>query len=458
MMSRTPDPSKPREEWGSRLGFILAAAGSAIGLGNVWRFPYLLGKDGGAAFLLVYLVITLLVGLPVLLAELAIGRAARRTPANAFTALKVNPRWSVIGWMATIAGGFLVLSYYNVIGGWTIKYALASLDSLREASASAERSKAFFTGFLGMQDQVVFFQLAFMGITMLIVASGVTKGIERVCKLMMPMLLVILLGLIVRAVTLPGAGAGIEFYLLPDWSRLLDPTIYLDALGQCLLSLSLGLGIMLTYGSYIRKGERLPSAGLWTASLDTMAAFLAGLAIFPAVFAMGFEPGAGVGLTFITLPAVFGKMPAGMYFSFLFFLLLFLTAVTSAISLFEVAVSFAMERFHMTRTGAVWLTGIIILLLGGYSALSLSGPPKVTLFGKSKDFLDAVDYLCNCVLLPVGSFLVCVFVGWRWMPRAVREATGNGKVPFPLCRAWVWCLRYLAPAAIACIFVSGLSW
>ncbi|MDR1856960.1 MAG: sodium-dependent transporter [Desulfovibrio sp.] len=453
-----PDSSKPREEWGSSLGFILAAAASAIGLGNVWRFPYLVGKDGGAAFLLVYVVIALIIGLPVLLAEMAVGRAAKRAPVFAFAALKVNPLWAVIGWMATISGGFLVVSYYNVIGGWTQKYAMESLISLMEACTTPEGSTAFFMAFIGMPNQVVLFQFLFMGAVILIVSGGVGKGIERCCKFMMPLLLAIMLCLIVRAVTLPGAGAGLEFYLKPDWNRLLDSTIYLDALGQCFLSLSLGLGIMLTYGSYTNSEEHLPAAGLWTASLDTLAAFLAGFAIFPAVFAMGFEPNAGIGLSFITLPTVFSKMPAGSLFSFLFFMLLFLAAVTSAASLFEVAVAFTMERFHISRTRAVCLAGLIVLLLGGYSALSLSGPPKVTLFDKSKDFLDALDHLCNNMMLPAGSFLLCIFTGWVWRSGAIREITNDGKVPFALCKVWIWSLRYLAPTAIACIFIAGMSW
>jgi NSS family neurotransmitter:Na+ symporter len=447
-----------REHWGSRIGFILAAAGSAIGLGNIWRFPYLVGKNGGATFIVVYLVITVIIGLPVMLAEFSIGRASQRVPVGAFSALKVNPFWSVIGWMGTLAGGFFTLSFYNVIGGWTIKYMIASLTGLTETAATAETSGAFFSAFLGEQAYVVLYLVLFMAVSMFIVLGGVGKGLERACKVMMPLLFIIMIALIIRSVTLPGAEAGLDFYMKPDWSKLKDPAMYLDALGQSFFSLSLGLGIMITYGSYLDKGERLVSAAVWTACLDTLIALLAGFAIFPAVFAMGFEPGAGVGLTFITLPAVFAKMPGGMYVSFLFFLLLFFAAVTSAMSLMEVATAFAIEKFKMKRSDAVWTMGVIIILLGGYSALSLSGPPKITIMGKSKDFLDAMDYLCNNVFLPVGSFLACIFVGWVWLDGARSELTNEGKIPFGLMNAWVWSMRLVAPAAIAYIFYMGLSW
>jgi NSS family neurotransmitter:Na+ symporter len=457
-LSDTSGNGSEREHWGSRLGFILAAAGSAIGLGNIWRFPYLVGKNGGAAFIVVYLFIIVFIGVPVMLAEFSIGRAAQRSPVNAFKALGASPFWSVIGWMGTLAGGFLVLSYYNVIGGWTIKYMIASFTNLMENASSADRSGAFFGAFIEEQLQVVLFQVLFAAATMLIVLGGIGKGIERACKIMMPLLFVIVIVLIARSVTLPGAFAGIDFYVNPDWSKLKDPALYLDALGQSFFSLSLGLGIMITYGSYIGRDERLPSAGLWTAGLDTAIALLAGFAIFPAVFAMNFEPGAGVGLTFITLPAVFAKMPMGHFFSFLFFALLFFAAITSSMSLLEVAVTFAMEKFDLKRSGAVWLTGVIIILLGGYSALSLSGPPKITIMGRSKDFLDAVDYLCNNMLLPIGAFLASIFVGWFWLPQARRELTNDGKVPFPLETAWIWCVRVFAPAAIAYIFIMGVRW
>ncbi|MDR2789311.1 MAG: sodium-dependent transporter [Candidatus Accumulibacter sp.] len=449
---------RDKGRWGNRFGFILAATGSAVGLGNIWRFPYLVGKNGGAVFLLVYLLIVFFVGLPILLAELSVGRAARKAPVAIFRALRAHPAWSAIGWLGTITGGFLILSYYNVIGGWTIRYVIASMGSLMDAASTAAGSAAFFGAFVGNSGHVVFYQILFMGIVMLIVSGGIEKGIERACKVMMPLLFGILLLLILRSATLPNVWAGFEFYLKPDWSRLSDPGLYLDALGQAFYSLSLGLGIMLTYGSYIGKDERIPSAGVWTAGLDTLVAFLAGLAIVPAVFVMGFKPDAGPSLTFITLPAVFARTPAGMYVSFAFFLFLFFAAVTSAISLFEVAVAFAVERFGLRRPAAIGLMGLIVLLLGGYSALSLSGQPKIEFFGKSKDFLDAMDYLGNDILLPSGAFLLSIFVGWVWLPQALGELTNGGTLAFVWEKAWIWSIRFIAPLAIALIFINSLLW
>jgi NSS family neurotransmitter:Na+ symporter len=441
-----------RDQWGSRVGFILAAAGSAVGLGNIWRFPYLVGKNGGAAFVLIYLLITVFIGFPVMLAEFAIGRAAQKTPVAAFSAIGANPFWSLIGWLGTIAGGFLTLSFYNVVGGWTIKYMIASFNGLVDIAAGGQ-SEAFFGAFIGNPYQVVFFQILFMGLTMLVVLGGIGKGIERACKVIMPALFVILIILIFRSLTLPGAEVGVEFYLKPDLSKLTNEAL-LDALGQSFFSLSLGLGIMITYGSYLGKSQHLPSAGLWTVSLDTMVALLAGIVIFPAVFAMGLEPGQGAGLSFVTLPVVFSKMPAGMFFSFLFFLLLFFAAITSSMSLLEVAVSFGMEKFKWPRPKAAWVLSAVIILLGVPSALSLSGAPKIA----GKDFFDAVEYLCNNVFLPVGSFLASVFVGWCWLPKAKDELTNGGEVSFPWWNVWVWCVRIVAPLGIAYIFISGLKW
>ncbi|GHV39470.1 transporter [Synergistales bacterium] len=444
--------SAKREQWGSRIGFIMAAAGSAIGLGNIWRFPYLVGKDGGAAFVVIYLIITVFIGFPVMMAEFAIGRAAQKAPVLAFRALGVNPFWSLIGWMGTIAGGFFTLSFYNVVGGWTIKYIIASLTGLMEV-ADVGKTGEFFGEFVVRSYEVVFYQILFMLITMGVVVGGISKGIERACKVLMPTLFVIMLILIVRSVTLPGAGAGLKFYLHPDFTKVTGET-FLDALGQSFFSLSLGLGIMLTYGSYIGKEERIPSSSAWTAGLDTLIALLAGLAIFPAVFAMGFEPGSGAGLSFITLPAVFAKMPAGMIFSCLFFLLLFFAAVTSAMSLLEVAVTFAIEKFHMTRKKAVCVMSVIIILLGIPSAMSLAGDLKI--YGK--DFMDAIEYICNNVLLPIGSFLASIFVGWFWLKPAIKEITNDGQVQFRWLNTWIWCVRFVSPIAIAYIFYAGLTW
>lgn len=441
-----------RENWGSRIGFILAAAGSAIGLGNIWRFPYMVGKNGGAAFVVVYLLLIAVVGSTVMLAEFAVGRAARKTPVGAFWVLTGTHTWTLVGWIATLAGGFIILSYYNVIGGWTIKYIVGSLTDLIPLAAEG-KSGDVFGAFIGSPQEVVLYQIGFMLLTMAIVYGGVGKGIERACKVMMPLLFIILIVLIVRAVTLPGAEKGLEFYLKPDFSLIKGQSI-LDALGQGFFSLSLGMGIMITYGSYIGKTERLPSSVGWVIFTDTLVALLAGLAIFPAVFAMGVEPGAGVGLTFVTLPGVFAKMPFGSIFSTLFFVLLFFAAITSGMSLFEVAVAHGMDDLKWSRRKSVMIMGTLITLLGVPSALSLSGPPKVA----GKDFLDAMDFISNNVMMPLAAILTCIFVGWFWLDKGRKEVTNDGTLPFVLMDVWVWFVRIVAPIAIAVIFYMGLKW
>jgi NSS family neurotransmitter:Na+ symporter len=440
-----------REQWGSRFGFIMAAAGSAVGLGNIWRFPYITGKNGGAAFVLVYLAIVFTLGVSVMLAEFVIGRASGLNAVGAFKKLK-GGAWPIVGWMGVIAG-FIILSFYGVIAGWTIAYMLKSFTGLMAAGAAGKAGDVF-GAFITNPVQVVAYQVIFMVATIWIVYKGIGEGIEKYCKIMMPALFAILFVLIVRGVTLPGAEKGLAFYLNPDWSKLNGDTVF-AALGQAFFSLSLGMGCMITYGSYLNKKEILPSAALTVAALDTGVAFLAGFAIFPAVFAFGIEPGAGPGLTFVTLPNVFAKMPGGMFFSFLFFLLLFFAALTSSVSLLEVCVAYFKDEMGWSREKASWLLGGIITALGVPSALSLGGKfPKIA----GKDFLDAMDFISSNVLLPLGGIFIAVFVGWFWLESGKKEATNEGKAPFAWETVWIWIVRVVAPVAIAWIFVKGLKW
>lgn len=441
--------STGRELWGSKIGFVAAAAGSAVGLGNVWRFPYLVGMNGGAAFVVVYILLAITVGITVMLAEFAIGRGTRRNSAGAMHVLTKNPVWRVAGFFGVLAGGFVILSYYGIIAGWTIKYMIHSLTGLMPIAA-AGGTEAALGEFLGQTPQVVGYQVAAMALTTAIVACGVGSGIERACKIMMPALFVLLLVLIVRSVTLPGAGAGIEFYLKPDFSKLTGRAV-LDALGQSFFSLSLGMGIMVTYGSYIRKEEKLHSCALFVLATDTIVALLAGLAIFPAVFAAGIEPTAGVGLTFVSLPGVFASMTGGAYFSFAFFMLLFVASITSMMSLLEVTVSFLMDELHMSRVAAAVGGGAAITAFGIPSAMSLAGAP--TVLGMS--FFDFVDGLSNNILMPLCAIGISLFVGWRWCDSARREMTNGGKLQVPALELWVLGVRFFAPAMIAVILVSG---
>lgn len=438
-----------REQWGSKIGFILAAAGSAVGLGNIWRFPYVTGQNGGAAFVLVYLALVFVLGFSVMLAEMAIGRKAQLNAVGSFQKLK-GGMWPIVGWMG-VAAGFMILSFYGVIGGWTIKYFGHSFMGLM-TEAAAGKAGDVFGGFVTNTTQVILFQALFMIITTWVVFKGIGEGIEKYCKILMPALFIILLILIVRSVTLEGAGKGLEFYLKPDFSKITGATIA-AALGQAFFSLSLGMGCMITYGSYVNKQTTLPSAAIQVCLLDTAVAVLAGLAIFPAVFAFGVEPSAGPGLTFVTLPSVFAQMPGGSIWSGLFFLLLFIAALTSAISLLEVVAAYFIDK-GWSRTKAAWSMGFLIFLLGVPSSMSLAGAPKIA----GKDFLDAVDFIASNVLLPLGGVFIALFVGWIWTADARKEVTNEGTHSFGMMEIWIWICRVVAPLAILYIFFTGLKW
>lgn len=436
-----------RESWGGKLGFWLAAAGSAIGLGNIWRFPYLAGANGGAAFVFIYLLIVLTIGFSVMLAEFAIGRHTNLNAVGAFQKLKGGP-WQIAGWMGVVAG-FVILSFYSVIGGWTIKYIISSFTGMISTSTD---STEYFLNFIANGPQTVLYLAIFMAITIFVVYRGVGKGIEDTCKILMPALYAILVILIIRAVTLPGAFAGIDFYLNPDFSKITGKTI-LAALGQAFFSLSLGMGCMITYGSYIKsKKDSLPKAAAIITLLDTSAAFLAGFVIFPTVFAFGAEPGAGPGLTFITLPKVFALMPGGQIWSALFFLLLCVAALTSAISLLEVVVAYAIDNLKWPRQKAAVSIGGVIFLLGIPSALS-QGAVSLNVLGMS--FLDLLDFISNNILLTVGGLLISLFVGWIIPDIAKKETTSHG--PFAFQTIWLWICRVVAPVAIFIIILGGFG-
>lgn len=440
-----------REQWGSKIGFVLACAGSAVGLGNIWRFPYITGQNGGAAFVLVYIALVFVIGFSVMLAEMAIGRNAQLNAVGSFRKIK-GGAWPVVGWMGVTAG-FIILSYYGVIGGWTMAYIVKSFTGLMGAAAAGAAGDVF-GGFVTKPGTVIAWQALFMAITIYIVYKGIGGGIEKYCKVLMPALFLLMLVLIVRSVTLPGAGAGISFYLKPDFSKLTGGAMG-AALGQAFFSLSLGMGCMITYGSYLGKKEMLPGAAMQVCFLDTMVAFLAGLVIFPAVFAFGLDAGAGAGLTFITLPNVFGQMPGGAVWSGLFFLLLFVAALTSAISLLEVVAAYFIDEMKWSRSKATWVMGGFIFLLGIPSAIGVAGGiPKLA----GRDFLDSADFLASNVLLPLGGLFIALFVGWIWTDGAKQEVENGGAAPFGLYVPWLWVCRVVAPLAIAYIFITGLKW
>ena len=353
----SPNESAERGSWGSRTGFILAASGSAIGLGNIWRFPYVVGENGGAAFVVIYLAFVFLIGAAVMLGELALGRRTERNAAGAFEATAPGTLWKLVGLMGIVTG-VAILSFYGVIAGWTVGYFFKTVTGSFSQTVTAAESQAIFGSFVGSTGSSVGFLFLFLAVTAAIVWRGVSGGIERVSKVLMPVLLGLLILLAIRAVTLSGAGAGLSFYLAPDFSRLSAQTLP-AALGQAFFSLSLGMGAMITYGSYVSKKMNLVSATGLICFLDTVIALLAGLIIFPALFHAGLSPSSGVGLVFQVLPTLFAELPAGQLFGAAFFLLLAIAALTSTISLLEVPVSYVIDEClpwgrHSSRLAWGW--------------------------------------------------------------------------------------------------------
>lgn len=442
-----------RDSFASTFGVIAAAAGSAIGLGNIWKFPYITGVNGGAAFIIVYLICIAVIGLPVMLAEFLIGRKAQKNAIGSFKKLAPGTPWFFTGWMG-FASAFMILSFYGVVAGWTLDYVVRAVTG-SFVGLSPEELGGTFGAFISSPIQPIIWQLIFMAMTGYIVFAGVKNGIEKYSKILMPILLVIIIILDIRAVTLPGAGAGLEFLLKPDWSKLTASGI-LVALGHAFFSLSLGMGTMITYGSYIRKSENLGTTALQVTIADTLIALLAGIAIFPAVFAFGIEPGAGPGLVFITLPNVFNQMPGGTFFSILFFLLLAVAALTSAISILEVVVAYFSEELNLTRMKATWLGTVSISLVGVLCSLSMGPMSGFKVFGLN--FFDLMDWISANMLLPLGGMFIVLFVGWVWgHEKTKQELSNEGTLQVGYLNVFIWTCKFLAPAAIAIVFLNGLG-
>lgn len=447
---------KKREHWASQIGFILASAGSAIGLGSIWRFPYITGEYGGGAFVIVYLACIAFIGIPVMLCEFALGRRTQRDPVGAYATLSGGSRfWKLVGFMG-VASGFIILAYYSVVGGWTIAYTLKSLSGQIAKFTTPDSAWQDFLAFTGHPLWPLFFHAVFMALCVAVVYGGVRKGIERVNDVLMPALFVILIAMILRALTLPGAGAGVDFFLKPDFSKL-SAKAWLIAIGHGFFTLSLGMGAMITYGSYVDRKTDLWSATLWIIFLDTAVSMMAGLAIFPVVFAMGADPAGGPGLIFKVLPAVFNKMPGGTYlWSTLFFFLLVIAALASGLSLLEVVTAYLVdEKGYDRKKTAIW-AGVLIFLLGIPCALSFGVLSEYKIFGRN--FFDTLDYFAANVLLPLGGLLVCVFVGWVWGARESFHEIAAGSEEVHVherrwLKYWKFSVRYLTPIAMAVVFI-----
>lgn len=447
-----------RANFGSKLGVILASAGSAVGLGNIWRFPFETGNHGGAAFILIYLGCVLFFGIPIMVAEFSIGRHSRANTAGAYQKLAPGTQWRWVGRMGVLAG-FLILGYYSVVAGWTLEY-IVQAGTNAFAGQSANDFIASFNGFVAHPWRPALWMLVFMLMTHFIIVKGVERGIEKSSKIMMPMLFLLLIVLAVCSVSLPGAGAGIEFLLKPDFSKV-DGNVLLGAMGQAFFSLSLGMGCLCTYASYFRNDTNLPKTALNVGWIDTMVAILAGFIIFPAAFSVGIQPDAGPSLLFITLPNVFqqafGNLPwLAVILSIMFYVLLALAALTSTISLHEVVTAYLHEEFNLTRGRAAKLVTAGCTFLGVLCSLSLGVGKELTIFGLT--LFDLFDFLTAKIMLPLGGFFIAIFTGWYLDKRIVwEEVSNNGTLPKVVYRIWLFLLKYIAPIGIGFIFINELG-
>ncbi len=442
-----------RGNWSSRFGFILAAAGSAIGLGNIWRFPYTAGENGGGAFVLLYLIFVLLIGIPVQLSELSMGRRTERNAVGAFKALAPKTGWSAVGGLGVLSG-FGILSFYSVIAGWTLGYIYFSVAGRFSGGIEQAASGEIFGSLVGGIAMPVLLCGAFMLLTALVVRGGVQGGIERAAKILMPIFFLVLIILAIRSLTLDGAAEGLRFLFKVDFSKIWNAEVMGSALGQALFSLSLGMGAMITYGSYLKKDENLPVAAVSVALFDTGIALLAGLIIFPALFHAGVDPQLGPGLVFVVMPTILGAMPAGTFFAVAFYVLLAIAALTSTISLMEVIVAYFVDERGWSREKAVWIVATICFLLAVPSALSQGGSGLFSDFLGGKSFLDCMDILFGKYGLTIGALGICIFVGWRWgIKHAVEEIEGGGH-KLPAAALWGFLVRYVCPVAV--IIILGL--
>lgn len=416
-----------REQWGSRLGFILAASGSAVGLGNIWKFPHMAGENGGGAFTFVYLICILIVGLPIVIAEFVIGRKTQLSPVGAFETIAPKSNWKWVG-MLGVASAFVILSFYGVVGGWTLKYTLISLTGgFNELAGNPELSGKLFTNFISGSLAPILWQVVFMAITIVVIIQGVKGGIEKWTKVMMPAILIILIMLMIRGLTLPNGMQAIDFLFKPKFDDLTASSIVL-ALGHSFFTLSLGMGTMITYGSYLRNDQNLLSSALWIIFLDTVIALMAGVAIFATVFAMGANPGEGAGLIFVVLPTIFPEIVGGAIWGTLFFFLLFMAALTSAISILEVITAYFIDEKGWSRQKATIIFGSVITGLGALCSLSMGTYNITALAGMS--FFDVLDYLSSKYMLPIGGMLTGVFVLVRWgIPNFISEMVVGMKNP-----------------------------
>lgn len=439
-----------RENWGSRIGFIMAAAGSAVGLGNIWRFPYLTGQNGGGAFILIYLMFVVLIGFSIMLAEFTVGRKTGLAAVGAYK--KINRNFTFAGVLGVLSA-FFIMGFYPVVGGWATAYILKSFTGLLSNPAAIGD---IFGAFITNPVEPLIWMGLFLAINIVIVAKGISGGIEKAGKILMPTLFALLVLIAVRSVTLPGAGAGLDFLFKPDWSVVNGGT-FLAALGQAFFSLSLGMGCMITYGSYLSKSENLPSSAMTVSLMDTGVALLAGVAIFPALFAFGMEPAAGPGLVFVVVPQIFAEMGGlGPVFSAIFFIALMVAALTSSVSLLEVVVAYLMDERGWARKKSVYVSGAIMVVTGILSSLSLGVMSGATFLGVGA--FDFFDILTDKIFLAIGGLILAIFVGWFMDKNELKEEmTNGGAVKFALFEIWYFLVKFVIPVAIAFVAFFGIT-
>ncbi len=441
-------------QWSSRWAFIMAATGSAVGLGNIWRFPYITGEYGGGAFVLMYLVCVLLVGIPIMMAEVLLGRRGRQSPINTMSSLSkeegLSPAWRYLGWMGVVAG-FLILSFYSVVAGWTLEYIFHAGSGSFLTATDGEIGETF-DSLLRDPGQLLAMHTLFMALTVVVVAMGVRSGLERAVKFLMPALFILLLILVGYAMSTDGFQEGLYYLFYPDWSKLSGEG-FLAALGQAFFSLSLGMGAIMVYGSYLPDNASIGHTSVSIALADTVVAIMAGLAIFPLVFAYGLEAGSGPGLIFVTLPIAFGQMPYGQVFGTVFFVLLLFAAWTSSISLLEPAVAWLVENRGIARPRSAAIAGLIAWILGIGSVLSFNLWQDYTLFDKT--YFDIMDYVTSNILLPLGGLLIAVFTAWLMSRKAVVAELGLGEGL--VFQAWLFVVRFVAPIGVVVIFLHAID-
>ncbi len=447
-----------RATWGSRIGFIFAVAGSAIGLANIWRMPYLVGENGGAAFLAVYLLCLVFIGFPVFMAEMVIGRSTQTNPSGAFEKLGRTKGWSLAGKM-TILTGFIVSTFYSAVAAWILGYLFEAIAGNLTNFSHAEGAMAHYATLTGNPVWGLGFHFLFLILCVFVLYSGVRGGIERGNKIMMPLLFLVLILLVIKGLTLPNAMEGIKFLLSPDWSEL-TPAAIVIALGQSFFTLSLGQGTMVTYGSYLNKNENLITNCFPVVIMDTVASLLAAVAVFSIVFAGGMKPDSGPGLIFHTLPMIFSQIPGGYFVAVMFFFLVLLAALSSQISAMEPTIAYLIDEKGWKRHSSVAFVGFLVFLLGIPSALSYSILKDYTLFGMN--FLDFISFFASSILIPLGGFMAVLLVGWRWGVHNALNELKSGADAFFEKNSWLktyfwFCFKYSAPILMIFVFLNALG-